>query len=409
MTQKLKLIVKYNILVILYLFMFLFLFIGVFVHSGDKYLFNLLIYLFAFLTSIIIFNKLQFFQNIISRIKAKINDKIVITNIQQKKISNFFFYFSISFIIFHLIYLKSIPIFDAFNSNNSDTISIIRNNITENKLLIINYMHSFVIKAILPFFLLFFYIVKEKSKFLIFLVISIFYIFSIISKSPILNLFFPLLIFVFFKKKFKQFFIFLLITILLLIINIFITNPRLRGIQDKAQNFDKQRIEETMSMNKTQKTIYALYKRTIIAPGEVVSLWFENIPKNLPYLNGCGYRFLKPFMKNCQYKNYSLEMYKLIYKENVDKNINGSLNTASFMYDYANWSNMGLIISAIILTLLFYIISIIFHSNHILAISINGYSILHLSSTCLTTLLFSGGWFLLIILYILFRYKLNEK
>ena len=72
------------------------------------------------------------------------------------------------------------------------------------------------------------------------------------------------------------------------------------------------------------------------------------------------------------------------------------------MYDYANFGRKGLILSGFILAIVFYFVETIFRNNFKFKLSLNLIPLATLSSQALTTLLFSGGWGLLIGFYYLF-------
>ena len=97
-----------------------------------------------------------------------------------------------------------------------------------------------------------------------------------------------------------------------------------------------------------------------------------------------------------------------MYPKHAKKGLKGNVNVASFMYEYANFGVYGLILSGVFLGLLFVSIEKIFVNNITLKLAINLIPVLILSSQAITTLLFSGGWGLSILLY-LFIIKPNIK
>ena len=189
----------------------------------------------------------------------------------------------------------------------------------------------------------------------------------------------------------------------------FVTNPNLRAQDKKIKSFIEHKPVQPkpktdykpLVESKSKKIVNGLSNRVFLVPGKMVAVWFEHIPENLPYLKGCGYRFMKP-INNC-YHDYQFELYKIVFPENHKKGYKGSLNTSSFMYEYANFGIIGLIISALILAYIISFIEVYFSDNRKLRFSINAFYILMLSSSAISTLLFSGGWILMIILYVIFR------
>ena len=156
-----------------------------------------------------------------------------------------------------------------------------------------------------------------------------------------------------------------------------------------------------------EQILLNLYQRTTVVPGEMVVRWFETVPENKPFLWGSGYRLLA-LLKGEEFRNYSVELYPLFYPEFAKKGFKGSMNTASFMYDYANFGKIGLVLSGILLALIIVFLHALFGEDFHSKISINAFSILFLSSAAITTTLFSGGWGVMILLYLVLM-RSNES
>jgi len=154
--------------------------------------------------------------------------------------------------------------------------------------------------------------------------------------------------------------------------------------------------------------VHALLRRAIYVPGKVVADWYRHIPADKPFLRGCGYRVIAPLF-GCQYSNYAQELYPVIYPEYAAKDISGNVNAASFMYDYANFGHTGLIIAGIVLGLLMGLLERLFMGAFEIKLSLLTFPVLMLSSSALTTLVFSGGMGLMVLLFILFRDALTQQ
>ena len=150
-----------------------------------------------------------------------------------------------------------------------------------------------------------------------------------------------------------------------------------------------------------KRFLKGLKNRVLIVPGKTVSSWFDHIPNDLPFLNGKGYRFAQRFTGE-NYINYAQELYPIMYPDHAKKGLKGNVNVAHFMYDYANFGRKGLVLSGFILAIVFYFIETMFRNNFKFKLSLNLIPLATLSSQALTTLLFSGGWGLLLGLYYLF-------
>jgi len=180
---------------------------------------------------------------------------------------------------------------------------------------------------------------------------------------------------------------------------VYITNPGLRSVNEVVK-------PET----KTQKPIVTanrmLAERVILLPGEIVSKWFDIIPEQKPFLYGCGYRFLAPIL-GCSYVEYQTELYPVFFPDYARRGFKGTVNTASFVYDYANFGKVGLVISGILLSILIFFIENLFEFDLVFNLSLNAFYVFMLSSSALSTLLFSGGWALILLLF--FVYKKTDK
>jgi hypothetical protein len=403
---------KANSILLSYLLMFLLLLVGIFDFSGASYFPYLIIYILILVATYLFLDR--FFPG------KRILDTLDFTNrfrINLKTLALILLLFSIIIPIAHLFKIGYWPAYKSFLSNNSNYISLYRTGISDLSGTFFNYASSFLIKAIFPFLLIYFFLNEQKKNFAIIFAIILFYDVSLIQKSYIVSSLMPLIAYCLFTKRYATFFKFTAILIVSLFLLVFITNPELRtsNIDETvpegalienppAPSFKKVEIKN----NAFNSAFYGLYKRMVLVPGEVVSKWFEIIPTELPYTRGCGYRFIAPF-KGCKYKNYDSEVYNAIYPEYAKMGIKGSYNTASFMVDYSNFGYVGLLFSGFILAIILYFANLSFSSNYLMGFCLSFYPILSLSSTTYTTLIFSGGWGLTMFLFLIFSKELHIR
>ncbi len=310
------------------------------------------------------------------------------------------------FIVYHWYILGGIPTLSAFMNSNSFEIYEMRNHVTSGGTLV-NYLYSFEIKAILPFLILYFF--KTRSKwFYPFLILGTAYGLSLIMKSVIISVLMPIGIYCLFEKKYLVAGLVSLITLGGLMMLTFCANPALRGGDTYHANGQllepgKELKKETV-FSSANKGFTGLQDRVIYIPGKTVAYWFMCIPKKAPFLYGDGYKPIAK-LKGHSFVDYSTELYKFIYPDWYKQGYRGSVNCASFMYDYANFGNWGMILSGLILATLFYLIYLLNCYNLQASTSINFMNLLMVSSTSLTTLLFSGGWGMFIALFLLTKEK----
>lgn len=309
------------------------------------------------------------------------------------------------FVIAHFLYLGEIPTLSALMSNDSFKIYCIRKDVTENSSTIINYISSFLLKAIIPFLLLYFYQKRNWKIFIPVLIISFFYSISLVAKSYVVTSFIPLLIFSFSQKHFWRLIGFAIIIFAGLNFLMFVANPSLR-----SGDVNQRIVQEHVSDKGVglEKSMSNLADRTLFIPGKTVSGWFRAIPEYKPFLYGGGYRFLAPIIGQ-EYHEYSNELYPFMYPEYSKLGYAGAVNVASFMYDFANFGWIGLVYSAILLAFIFSFINPLFAGFDLIKFCLNIFYVLMLSSSSLFTLLFSGGWALIILLFLIMKRNFESE
>ena len=330
-------------------------------------------------------------------------------NIEFKPISwiptihpKYLIFASVFLLIGHYIQLGYIPIIRAINLKDANEIAWVRTNILSNSSSFFNYSSSILIKALIPFILLYSAIKNQKLTFILLSLIFSFYAFSLMQKSFIVTIFIPSIIYSIYKKNFFTLIYSCLIVLTTVFTIGYISNPHLKF----ANQEQKPVLTELKDTNKgNESSIYLLFqglkKRVIITPGEMVSKWFDNIPEKKPFIGVDGYRIIAK-IRNHKHIEYSKELYPIISKKYYDRGLRGTVNSASFMYEYANFGNIGLVISGLFLAIIFVIVESLFSNFLELKIALNFYPVIILSSSALTTLLFSGGWLIVLLLFFIF-------
>lgn len=397
--------IRVNLTFLIYLFVFTFLLVGVYVFSGFRYFDLLFLYIGVFIGCYFLWKKI-FNRYFHLRTSFQIPE---LTDNHAKVI----LLISCGFIVAHFIYLGYIPVLEALNSNDDKYISYLRRKPTEEAHFIWNYLSSFIIKAILPFFILYFYR-RSRIHFILAVAFGLGYSIALMPKSNFLTIFLPLLIYVIAKRHFLASLVICTLIYLSMQFISYVANPELRGmvsqnkVEVKENNEQKEGIKVDEGDGFVVRSVKGLMSRVVVVPGRIVSDWFDLIPERFPFLKGCGYHFLTPF-NGCQFVDYSTRLYGALYPEYYNQGVRGSVNVASFMYDYSNFGKWGLIYSAMILSIFFCVVDFLFEKESLLLkLSINFYYILALSSSALSTLLFSGGWGLMILLFFLFKNGLRK-
>ena len=324
----------------------------------------------------------------------------------QKLMVKFLIVIGLGIVASHLLSLGGSPAIESLDLMKISEVNMKRKSIGTNSHFIWKYLSSMNIKAILPFLLLILLIEKNKMYWVVFF-IGCFYCFSLMQKSHILSFLIPVLLYTLFKKNW----LYALkygITIAVVIIGlVFVSSPSLRGgINDLRKTELK---SQKSNDSKIVSIAKSLTKRIFIMPGEMVGNWFEIIQQKKPFLKGKGYNAFCKITKQ-KYHDYNLELYPVIFPDYANQGIKGSVNSAHFMRGYSNFGNLGLFLSAIMLALMLSVLNIVFQSsNQTMKLCINLFPIFLLSSGSLSTILFSGGWGLLILLFWIFKNDLTTN
>ena len=384
-----------HIVFFLYLIVFTIIMIGDTYSFGQKHIPLLLLF---FLPYICAYFVLQRFQINIPKFQNRI--------LNYNQILTFLSIISISLIIVHFFLMGGLPAFEGLSMNKISEVALLRKQIGSRSSGIWNYFSSINIKALLPFLLLITIILKKKRLYWVLFVFVTFYSFSLMQKSHILSALIPVLIYMIYQKNWKYVFKYVSTIGTVIVLLVIITNPQLRG---GVNDLNSKTNQEQIDNSKTKSISSGLFKRVIITPGTIVGEWFEVIPDQKPFLNGNGYGFYSR-MTGQEFHNYSKELYPLIYKENYEKGLEGSVNVAHFMREYSNFGKRGLVLSGVFTALFFILLNQLFKNSDLsIKVAVNFFPIMLLSSGSLLTILLSGGWFVFIFLYFLFQNEIELK
>lgn len=390
---------KQHTLLSLYLFIFLVLTFGVYETSGLQHFNKLTLYILSFLSFYVLF-----FKTIGKRKIKEFNFKKIIK-------LNYLIFASLLLIAGHFIQLGYIPIIKAIRLENANDIAWVRTNIDKDTYILFNYASSILIKAVIPFTML---LLLAKKKIKLFIILSLtysFYAFALMQKSFIVTLFIPSIIYLISNKKLMLTGYSLIVVIATVFTIGYVANPHLNPIKKKKTSLEN--LERFKTSKKEKSSINLLFggliKRISVTPGEIVSKWFETVPEKVPYAGLDGYRFIAK-LRGRPHLEYSKELYPIISKRYYERGLRGSVNTASFVYEYANFGYIGLVFSAFLLSIILVFVEQLFKNDFIFKVALNFYPIIILSSSAITTLLISGGWIIVLVLYYQLPLKLeNEK
>ncbi|MCG3166587.1 MAG: hypothetical protein POELPBGB_02367 [Bacteroidia bacterium] len=376
---------------VLYFIIVVFLFPGVYYKSGYRFFGELFLHLFSFIAIYFLLQK--FLPAFSVPVKFGLPEKaeFIIPYLPNVAL------FSVSFfIIFHFYHIGFVPLVETAQSDNVVDIALIRQHVTTYSSTWVNYLRSFIMRAVIPFFVVYSCITQKKQWFIAWTVVGIIYSLNLMQKSYIVMTFVPLGLYFFLNRKYLKSFAIMMIPVIGVYFLMIITRPSKVTAED-----EKVEMTTTETLNKSSKN---LISRLMVVPGKTVGDWFLLIPDEYPFLNGCGYRFARIF--GCEFTEYSKVFYPRLYPQYAEKGLKGTVNVATFMYEYSNFGKTGLVLAALIVSLLFLFIQKLFDQDFVWLAVFNFFPALMLSSTSFTTLLFSGGWGLTILLFFIFRSRL---
>jgi hypothetical protein len=316
---------------------------------------------------------------------------ITLPKLALKHVEWFLFAFAVLVIFLHLFWLGKIPFMEAWQASKLSQANMIRKMSSAGLPKWLHYASTWSIRAILPTTTLLFLIRKNYFGFILSIGVGCFYGLALLQKSLIFWVGFPVLVYFFLNRKWWAGILSTVVMGVLFVVAVFANNPQLHG----GQHDLKPTLEKKGRANIVSEGIL---KRIFIVPGKTMSMWFAHVPKDKPYLYG---RDFGPYAKLTGQKtaDYNLELYALFYPDYAEQGIQGSVNTAHFMRAYANFGWWGLPFSAVFLAFFFQFLNIVHReTTATLAFSLQIFPLLLLSSGSLLTLLFSGGWGLILLL-----------
>jgi len=313
---------------------------------------------------------------------------------------------SVVCIIVHFIFIHGFPSIQALGVYKLSEVVKLRASITESVPSWVNYMFSWNLKAIIPFTLAMLFLKGDKKWYWIYYFISITYAFLLMQKSFILLVLAPVGIIALFEKKWFYVLKFGFSSIVIVFFLTYIQNVTMRGgINDIQLEYEK----ETQSTGSIVMNIFlGLKDRVAVTPGRIVTKWFDHIPKDKPFLKGNGFKIYTK-LSGGEFHDYTEELYPLVYKENAKHGLKGTVNVAGFMRGYANFGLLGLGLAALGLACYLVILEWVFREQTLIKFALNIFPLVMLSSSSLLTIIFSGGWLLTIILFVVFRHLLSAE
>lgn len=327
---------------------------------------------------------------------------------------------SILFIAGHFVSLGGVPLIKGALDNDYYSIMRTRQSIFMDAPGLFRYGANLLLKSLFPFLILYFYAVRDMKRFWITLFVAICYGAALMNKIFIVIPAFPIIVFLFYKRRFKMAGMALALPVALLAILVFVQNPQVRpklwtpvgmatasGAPMVTERSNGDQIQVDVTASPAYQFVETIYLRTIVIPGQVVTAWFRHIPENLPYAKGCAYRWAAAILR-CEFQFMPQKVHDIENPILVREGIKGTMTAANFMEDYANFGRAGLIGSGIVMGFLLALIGVIYGVRWRVAILLNLIPIAMLVELPLSTILLTGGWAFTTLLYALFKSRIDE-
>ncbi len=372
-----------HLYIIAYSGMFLLLMVGLFVHSGFTNVKTTFIYFYLPLVLLyVLLNRMHFHIP-----KHAFNIEPVIPYLAG---------YSVILTGIHFIVLQKIPLWDALLESQQTAVHATRLEIATQTPLLLTYLQNWNIRALVPFLLIFSYGNKLRKTFILLVAIGIVLSLAFMQKANVLWIFAPLLLYFMFSKKWVSLCVGSLGVLALLFVLVWSTNAALRGGTNDASavEFDSNTSTNTLISQ-------SLARRIFLVPGHMVGEWYRIIPSEKPFLYGRDFN-LYCKLTGKSHEDYSKTLYPLIYPDYAARGLTGTVNAAHFMRSYANFGQLGLVIAAALLSILFLLLNALSLGKYkIIAWSLFTFPLLMLTSGSLMTLMISsGGWLILALVWL---------
>ena len=316
--------------------------------------------------------------------------------LNERKLNTILFLTCIIIFVFDMLILDGPPVLKTIGMKTVKEFTELRNGIHADSPTIMVYLSGFNIKGLLPFAIFHFLYKKNKTFSIVLILIASFYAFSMMQKSFIIAVLLPAIIYSIFTKKYLQLSA-LSATIVAVVLSLtFMLNNLIEeeNIQEKGK--------VTTDLPLIVRVFVGLSERIFVTPGLTVKEWFEIVPKQKPYLMGDGYPFLAK-LRGREYRDYSKELFEIVKPEFAKQGLKGTVNVASFVREYADFGYLGLFLGGAILSFLIFFVDRLFIGYPIQFLSLNLFPILLVSSSSILTILFSGGWALILLLFLVYK------
>lgn len=298
----------------------------------------------------------------------------------------------------------------------------------------LKYAGEYFLRGLAPFWLLFSYITRRRL-FLLTLVSGSLFAFAVVTKSNIVIMLVPLLVYQVVNRKFLDALGIAAVVAIVLISNVVLQDKALiepaeisapgvaasptqiptpldtpSGLQVPPEVAQPQpEVAQPTVQEKigglvlgTLRTIEGLAARLFYVNGLVVTQWMDSYTTDFPFENGCGYAWFAA-LANCDFVNVPYKIWLKYYPNLHERGLVGSVTSANYVNGFANFGTAGVIASGLGIGVILIFLNALFPSRS-LGVALSATPLALTFESPLSTLLHSGGWGLTIVLALVFLY-----
>jgi len=310
-------------------------------------------------------------------------------------------------VFIHFYSLGTIPVIEAAFGSSDLAVSIIRQDAYFDLPWWMRYASDYSLKALGPGLLLLTYYFRSRL-FWVVLALGFIYSVGLFARILPLVLFLPLLVYQLLSRRWIQC-VGMCAVMLVMVFSVSkissVSTERGSFASDgkifTAANEESNKDSFLVQRSGWESVSYGLYLRVMVVPAQVMEQWFDYYSDASSLENGCAYRILAR-MIGCEYVHVPSKLYAVYYPDNVRQGMSGSLNSASFMSEYANFGLYGFFLSSLFGGL-FFVGALLVYQGHPLSLPMNMPLIVTLMESNFSHSINSGaGWLLMTSLYLYF-------
>ncbi|MBE7366264.1 hypothetical protein [Ramlibacter pallidus] len=307
-------------------------------------------------------------------------------------------------VVMHLTTLGYLPMVEAHRSDNDYEIARIRQEGYYSLARWQRYASDYAIKGVGPILLVL--AAQYRSRLLYpALAVGLFYTTSLFVKANSVYLLLPLVFYFSFTRAWKKAALMALLIVVSVGINWTSSSPPVREDVARLMEFvegkgmrkprDIPTADSSLGDYPGAMVVASVRERLFIVPARVTAQWYFQYEEPERREDGCGYRLVAR-MLGCEYQHMPTKLYAIYHEDLVrERGLTGSLNSGSYIHDFANFGYVGVLAGAVLFAFLFTALRYLCR-NSPAALCLSLMPVLSLIEMPLSTVLNSGGWLLVI-------------